>query len=160
PGFESLEKLEIILECYCPIIFNPMEVPKLLEFFNTRFINLKCIVLFFHEHHSDMHYNSGDECFETPPSAFTEFVNYKNKLGVYNGRARVELHHLAHFRLIPHHMENIEKYLEELKKELRDYRYSSEDDVDDIRYNFQKSSKIAENFELNNDFWFYYWKGD
>jgi len=148
PNLKSLERFELIMRDG-DVFHNPQKILKFLGFLNTKLVNLKLLILDFNEFRPDLVYINEERSFNMSPNSFKNYVDYEEKLTIYNGQIKVKLNHYFDFRMISNSKEAVEDYLENLKKELRNFEYSYWIEGNDTFFNFKKSSQVKENFELN-----------
>ena len=148
PNFGSLEKMELNV-IYYTIHFNPQKIFKFLQFVNTKLPNLKFLKLNFVEHRPYSIYDINQGSFSILPAFITEFINYKDELFFYDGNTKVKLNHIIVFNICSSPKAACEDYIEKLKKELGDFEYSPSIRNQWNYYDFERCSKLKENFELN-----------
>ena len=158
PNFESLERFELIVRGR-DVFHDPQKILKFLEFLNTKLINLTLLILDFNEFRPDLVYSSDDRSFNISPNAFKNYVDYEEKLTVYNGRIKVKLNHYFDFKMISNSKQAVEDYLGNLKKELRNFEYSYWIEGNDTFFKFEKSSQVGQRLELNTSVRLNHWLG-
>lgn len=155
-GFDSLEKLELIVRGND--VFNHSEkIFKFLDFLNTKFINLKLLILDYNEFHQ-LFYEADEGRFNLPPESVEDIVKYQEELNSYNGRISVKLNHNISFNVLSSPEKADEDYVENLKKELKSLGYSC-CMKEYATYKFKKSSAVTEHFEVNTLLWLTHWIG-
>lgn len=151
-----MEKLELVIRGR-DVFNDSQKIFKFLDFFNTKFTNLKLVLLDYNEFHQ-LFYESEEGEFNLPPESVKDIVRYQDKLDTYNGRIKVQLNHNINFNMISGPEKADEDYVENLKKELKNLGYSC-CVKDYTTYMFKKSNNIAENLEVNIHFWLTHWIG-
>ncbi|KAE9547797.1 hypothetical protein FO519_008992 [Halicephalobus sp. NKZ332] len=125
------------------------KVLQFLEFLNEKLPNLKFLKLDITEHRPYLIYDSSQGTFNILPHFIKDLVKYEEKLNLYNGKLKIKFVHEISFNICSGPREICEDYVEKLRKELEGFEYlpSSRNQWD--YYNFEKSRKIKDNFELN-----------
>ena len=129
------------------IYFDAEKVLEFLGFLNMKFANLQSLTLDYIDF-TDLVYDRSQDGFPLSPDYFKNMVSYKDKLAVYNGRIAVELNHCIECEISLASRRHFNNFLEKLKSKLREYKFSSWIREGTTFYEFKKSSKAAENFEL------------
>ena len=83
------------------------------------------------------------------PISFRNFLNYEDRLSIYNGRLKVKFIHRLRVPIFHASARSVEKYMKELKKEFHDFEYSSKIEFLSSYYYYKKSKNIRENVELS-----------
>ncbi|KAE9547422.1 hypothetical protein FO519_009364 [Halicephalobus sp. NKZ332] len=147
--FESLEKLELKITNE-DFFFKSEKIINLLEFLNTKFLNLKSFILEYIEYGSLM-YNRDQGNFDMSPSSLKDLVNYKDSFNAYNERIKVQLNRRIELEILFAGKQHVEKYFGKFKNKLRDYKSSSEIEDGITVYKLKKSNNISDTFELSTE---------
>ena len=132
---------------YYTIYFDPQKILKFLEFLNAKLPHLKLLKLNLIEHRPYSIYDVNQSSFIIVPSSIKDFIDYEGELLSYEGELKVKLNHIIVFNVCSSPKEACEYYIEELKKELGDFNYSTSIRNQWNYYNFERYSKTNETFE-------------
>lgn len=148
PNFESLEKLELITKK----IRVSQSTQQILQFFkilDTNLVNLKLLTINFNEPVPDIFYDSSEDNFNISPDSLKDYINYKDKISVYDGKAKIKIYHRLFVCLQSSPERAVGNYSVQLKEKLQDFEHSSKIRSSHNWYYYKNSSNITETFELN-----------
>ncbi|KAE9548245.1 hypothetical protein FO519_008538, partial [Halicephalobus sp. NKZ332] len=118
--------------------FKTEDILNFLEFVNTKFTNVKYLVLDFVDHY-ETYFDCCEKEFGIEPTFFTNLMRYQDKLKVYDGKVKVKLNHEIECWVLHDSQRDVENYSEDFKKELPDFEFFSDIECDIIVYKFEKS---------------------
>jgi len=156
PNFRKLEKLEIKLrhvdeDMPFDYLMNSSMILNLFKSVNAKLDNLDLLTFSYNE------YFPGEtlEDYNLRADDFNLLTSYENGLVSYDGKPKVKLNHTIYCEMVPTFDQTVNDYIEELKKDLQGFEYSSwveysvAMEEDDTTYCFKKSRNITNSLQTN-----------
>ena len=153
PNFQRLEELEINLRhintCLASrFLVRPRWIINLLQSLNTKLVSLKDIIFNYNEYYPYFSIYCNENC-NFDADDFHRITNYEDQLVGYHGKAMVKFNHTIYCEMVPSFGLTVNDYVRELRKNLRDFKYSPIIEGSKTDHKFKKSRSPTDNLEIN-----------